>query len=63
MEWVQDFYKEQYRISEGMADTITKFDEELVDKVEASSHVNGRLKILELGGGLGGEARPRGDCH
>ena len=53
MEWIQDFYKEQYRITEGMADSITKFDEALVDKVESTSNVKGRLKILELGGGLG----------
>ena len=53
MEWIQDFYKEQYRITEGMADTITKFDEALVDKVESTSVVKGCLKILELGGGLG----------
>ena len=53
MEWIQDFYKEQYRITEGMADSITKFDEALVDKVESNSEVKGRLKILELGGGLG----------
>jgi SAM-dependent methyltransferase len=53
MEWIQDFYKEQYRITEGMADIITKFDEALVDKVESNSSVNRPLKILELGGGLG----------
>ena len=53
MEWIQDFYKEQYRITEGMADSITKFDEAQVDKVESTSDVKGRLKILELGGGLG----------
>ena len=53
MEWIQNFYKEQYRITEGMADSITKFDEALVDKVELNSDVKGRLKILELGGGLG----------
>ena len=53
MEWVQDFYKEQYRITEGMADAITKFDEALVDKVESNTVVKERLKILELGGGLG----------
>ncbi|QUW22157.1 class I SAM-dependent methyltransferase [Sporosarcina sp. Marseille-Q4063] len=53
MEWVQEFYKEQYRITEGMADAITKFDEALVDKVESTAGVNRQLKILELGGGLG----------
>lgn len=53
MEWIQDFYKEQYRITEGMADAITKFDEALVDKVESTTVVKQRLKILELGGGLG----------
>ena len=44
MEWIQDFYKEQYRITEGMADSITKYDEALVDKVESNSEVKGPFK-------------------
>ena len=53
MGWIQDFYKSQYSITKGMADTITSYEEATVDKVEAISTVKGRLKILELGGGLG----------
>ena len=44
MEWIQDFYKEQYRITEGMADSITKFHEALVDNVESTSDVKGPFK-------------------